>query len=277
MPEFDYLNRYDRMAVKAAHKVISSYSTSFSLATGLLSPSVRRDIRNLYAMVRIADEIVDGPAAAAGLDPEGERAILDELESETLSAIDRGFSSNLIVHAFARTARECGIGEPLIGPFFRSMRTDLQTGRHDAASHDDYVYGSAEVVGLMCLQVFVNAGAPRPTPPEPELVDGHGHFHAVFGPRFFDCEDLSCDIALTEDVAGDSTVVAQLVGNDHNAVQNDAGDPVTDERTSSATWDDSRVRPSYMVRRMVDTCRPGLRWPRISSMFLSSCDRPSRA
>ena len=59
----------------------------------------------------------------------------------------RGFSSNLVVHAFARTARECGIGEELIRPFFASMRTDLSTARHDAASHDDYVYGSAEVVG----------------------------------------------------------------------------------------------------------------------------------
>ena len=171
---------YDRTAQDAAAAVIAAYSTSFGLATRLLGPRPRPHVRNIYALVRIADEIVDGPAAAAGLEPTEERAILDELEADTLRAIDRGFSSNLVVHAFARSARECGIGADLTGPFFASMRTDLLTARHDAASHDDYVYGSAEVVGLMCLQVFVNAGAPRPTDPDPELVDGARRLGAAF-------------------------------------------------------------------------------------------------
>jgi 15-cis-phytoene synthase len=171
---------YDRTAQDAAAAVIAAYSTSFGLATRLLGPRPRPHVRNLYALVRIADEIVDGPAAAAGLDPAAARAILDELESETLTAIERGFSSNLVVHAFARTARECGVGQTLIRPFFASMRTDLLTARHDADSHDDYVYGSAEVVGLMCLQVFVNAGAPHPTDPDAELVDGARRLGAAF-------------------------------------------------------------------------------------------------
>jgi len=76
------------------------------------------------------------------------------------------------VHAFAATARECGIDERLVGPFFTSMRTDLSTRRHDRASHDAYVYGSAEVVGLMCLRVFVSAGAPRPVEPSATLAEG---------------------------------------------------------------------------------------------------------
>jgi phytoene/squalene synthetase len=171
---------YDKTAQDAAAAVIGAYSTSFALATRLLGPRPRPHVRNIYALVRIADEIVDGPAAEAGLDSAAERAILDELEAETLTAIARGFSSNLVVHAFARTSRECGIGEALIGPFFASMRTDLHTARHDAASHDDYVYGSAEVVGLMCLQVFVNAGAPHPVVPAPELVDGARRLGAAF-------------------------------------------------------------------------------------------------
>ena len=171
---------YDRTAQDAAAAVIAAYSTSFGLATRLLGARPRPHVRNIYALVRIADEIVDGPAAAAGLDPAAARAILDELESETLTAIERGFSSNLVVHAFARTARECGVGEKLIRPFFASMRTDLLTARHDADSHDDYVYGSAEVVGLMCLQVFVNAGAPHPTDPDAELVDGARRLGAAF-------------------------------------------------------------------------------------------------
>ncbi len=171
---------YDKAAQDAAAAVITAYSTSFGLATRLLGPRPRPHVRNVYALVRIADEVVDGPAAAAGLDAIAERAVLDELEAETLSAIDRGFSSNLIVHAFARTARECGIGQELIRPFFTSMRTDLLTARHDAASHDDYVYGSAEVVGLMCLQVFVNAGAQHPTAPDPDLIDGARRLGASF-------------------------------------------------------------------------------------------------
>lgn len=163
---------YDRTAQDAAAAVIAAYSTSFALATRLLGPRPRPHVRNVYALVRVADEIVDGPAAAAGLDVTGERAVLDALEDETLAAIERGFSANLIVHAFARTARECGIGRDLIAPFFASMRSDLIPTRHDAASHDAYVYGSAEVVGLMCLQVFVGADAGAPVTPEPALSEG---------------------------------------------------------------------------------------------------------
>ncbi|KQZ84575.1 phytoene synthase [Microbacterium sp. Root166] len=174
------LELYDRTARDAAATVISRYSTSFSLACRLLGPRPRPHVRTVYALVRIADEVVDGPAAAAGLTPDAAREVLDALEVETLRAIETGFSTNLIVHAFALTARECGIGEDLVRPFFRSMRTDLSTARHDDASHDDYVYGSAEVVGLMCLQVFVNAGARHPAAPSPELTDGARRLGAAF-------------------------------------------------------------------------------------------------
>jgi len=171
---------YDRTAREAAAVVISAYSTSFGLATRLLGPRVRPHVRNIYALVRVADEIVDGSAAQAGMPPAGQRRVLDALETETLTAIDDGFSANLIVHAFARTARECGIGADLVQPFFASMRTDLDVTAHDAGSHDAYVYGSAEVVGLMCLQTFVNAGAPHPEPADPALVDGARRLGAAF-------------------------------------------------------------------------------------------------
>lgn len=163
---------YDRTAADAAAAVIRAYSTSFSLATRLLGPRPRPHVRNVYALVRIADEIVDGPAAEAGLSVAAQRDVLDALEHETTDAVATGFSSNLIVHAFARTARECGIGAELTAPFFASMRTDTSTECHDDASHDAYVYGSAEVVGLMCLAVFQNAGVTRPTPLAPRLVAG---------------------------------------------------------------------------------------------------------
>lgn len=171
---------YDRCAQDAAASVISTYSTSFGLATRLLGPRVRAHVRCVYALVRVADEIVDGAAADAGIAPDAQRLLLDEFEAETMRALSRGFSTNLIVHAFARVARECGIGADLIAPFFASMRTDLTETQHDAASHDTYVYGSAEVVGLMCLQVFVNAGAPAPLRADPQLVEGARRLGAAF-------------------------------------------------------------------------------------------------
>lgn len=171
---------YDAAAEDAAAVVISRYSTSFGLACRLLGPRPRPHVRNVYALVRVADEVVDGPAAAAGLSSDATRAVLDALETEVYEAIERGFSTNLVVHAFARTARMCGIGPDLIGPFFASMRADLSVQSHDAASHDTYVYGSAEVVGLMCLQVFVNAGAADPVPAPPHLVGAARRLGAAF-------------------------------------------------------------------------------------------------
>ena len=155
MPEFDYLNRYDRMAVKAAHKVISSYSTSFSLATGLLSPSVRRDIRNLYAMVRIADEIVDGTVEAAGASHRECEQLLDDYEAAVLAAPAQRFHVDPVLHAYAQTARRCDFDPAHVRAFFASMRRDLTQSSHDQGSFDEYVYGSAEVIGLLCLQAFL--------------------------------------------------------------------------------------------------------------------------
>ena len=171
---------YSRTADDAAAAVIRRYSTSFGLAARLLGPRPRPHVRNVYALVRVADEIVDGPARDAGLTAAQERSALDGLEAAVMDAISTGFSANLVVHAFARTARECGIGADLIAPFCASMRTDLDTSAHDGASHDAYVYGSAEVVGLMCLRVFVNAGMSAPAEPSADLVDGARRLGAAF-------------------------------------------------------------------------------------------------
>ncbi|MDP2310720.1 MAG: hypothetical protein Q8P18_32180 [Pseudomonadota bacterium] len=93
----------------------------------------------------------------------------------------------------------------------------------------------ASVGGCFVLEVEVYNFAFASPVDEPEPAAGRGHFHAVFGPRFFDCEGLTCDIALTEATAAEVTVVAQLVGNDHNAIDNADGDTVTDERTFAYT------------------------------------------
>ena len=146
---------YDRVAEETASIVIRRYSTSFGLASRLLGSGVRQHVENIYALVRVADEIVDGGAEEAGVDPIGAGRALNELERETENAMDTGFSSNLVVHAFALTARETGFGSELTAPFFESMRMDLSEKQHDQASFERYVYGSAEVVGLMCLRAFV--------------------------------------------------------------------------------------------------------------------------
>lgn len=208
------LELYSRTADDAAAAVIHRYSTSFGLAARLLGPRPRPHVRNIYALVRVADEIVDGPAHDAGLSPAQERATLDALENEVRDAIASGFSANLVVHAFARTARECGIDEDLIAPFFASMRTDLDTAAHDDASHDAYVYGSAEVVGLMCLQVFLNAGMSAPARPAADLVDGARRLGAAFQDVNF-LRDLDDDAArlgrdYLDGAAGDERRIAVL-------------------------------------------------------------------
>ena len=112
------LATYNATAQASSAVIISEYSTSFGLAARLLEPRMRGQIRTIYALVRIADELVDGAAAGAGLGIEAQRELLDDLERETLRAIDRGFSTNLAVHAFAVTARETGIDASLVAPFF---------------------------------------------------------------------------------------------------------------------------------------------------------------
>ncbi|WP_159617671.1 phytoene/squalene synthase family protein [Arthrobacter zhaoguopingii] len=173
------LERYNAAALKTSAEVIRCYSTSFGLACRLLDGPTRARIEAVYALVRVADEVVDGPAAAAGLDAGQVEAMLDALERETETALDTGYSANLVVHAFAVTARATGIGTDLTRPFFASMRADITQREHTPESFSRYVYGSAEVVGLMCVKAFL---AGRPTDPAQEeiLADGARHLGAAF-------------------------------------------------------------------------------------------------
>ena len=152
--EIDPLSHYSETATRSAGVVIGSYSTSFGLACRLLGSTARRDIENIYALVRVADEVVDGAARAAGLDPAAVCTQLDRLEHETEQALAGGYSTNMVVHAFAVTARRTAIDASLTRPFFASMRTDLDVSTHSQDTLAEYIYGSAEVVGLMCLKVF---------------------------------------------------------------------------------------------------------------------------
>jgi phytoene/squalene synthetase len=182
---------YDRVAEETAAIVIARYSTSFGLASRLLDVSVKQHVQNIYALVRVADEIVDGAAEESGVDALGAGRILNELERETERAMDSGFSSNLVVHAFALTARETGFGAELTQPFFESMRVDLNATEHDQASFDRYVYGSAEVVGLMCLRAFLR-GTNTPFDQVTEFEKGARALGAAFQKVNF-LRDLAAD------------------------------------------------------------------------------------
>lgn len=149
------LMRFTTAAHRVAGDVIGTYSTSFGMATTLLGSRHRQHVRNIYALVRVADEIVDGVAREAGLSLQEQSQALARYKEETHRAMETGYSTDLVIHAFARTAREAAIDESLTGPFFDSMRTDLETSTFQLDDHARYVYGSAEVVGLMCLRVFL--------------------------------------------------------------------------------------------------------------------------
>jgi 15-cis-phytoene synthase len=180
---------YTLAAHRASKEVIYSYSTSFGAATRLLSKNLRHHIENIYAMVRVADEIVDGSAKEAGVnDPDAE---LNAFEAETYKAMATGFSTNLILHSFAVSAREVGIAKDIVEPFFYSMRQDLSAKEHDQASFDRYVYGSAEVVGLMCLAAFVKGHNYTPEQ-KTTLVTGARALGAAFQKVNF-LRDLAAD------------------------------------------------------------------------------------
>ena len=121
-------------------------------------------------MVRLADEIVDTYRGDDAM------AQLDNFESVVYQACNQGYSTNPIVHAFALTARKYGIERELISPFFASMRMDMTTVEYDEPTYRRYIYGSAEVVGLMCLKVFVEGDAAQ----YGQLRDGASRLGAAY-------------------------------------------------------------------------------------------------
>ncbi len=166
------IDLYNKVAHDSASVVISEYSTSFGWATSLLPAGVRGQIKDIYALVRVADEIVDGSAAGSnGAQKVNIRKQLDDLEGEIYAAMKVGFSTNLIVHAFALTAVQVGITKAMIEPFFASMRADITKAKHTPKTFKDYVYGSAEVVGLMCLRAFIAGREDHYSPSEKAALD----------------------------------------------------------------------------------------------------------
>jgi len=141
---------YTKTSYKLARTVTLDYSTSFSKSSKLFSSDIRDHIYAIYGLVRVADEVVDSYTGKDTLE------ILNELEAHTLQALKTGFSPNPLVHAFVTTAQKYRIGRDLITPFFKSMRMDVEPKTYTSTVYETYIYGSAEVIGLMCLKVFCN-------------------------------------------------------------------------------------------------------------------------
>ncbi|MGL2987612.1 phytoene/squalene synthase family protein [Flavobacterium sp. RSSA_27] len=141
---------FDDVSFKCSKLVTKSYSTSFSLAVKMLAPSIRDDIYNIYGFVRFADEIVD---SFHGYQKE---QLIQDFETDYYKALASGISLNPILNAFQITVKKNNISDDLVQAFLKSMKMDLVKSEYNTkAEYDDYIYGSADVVGLMCLKVFV--------------------------------------------------------------------------------------------------------------------------
>ncbi|MEM6686181.1 MAG: phytoene/squalene synthase family protein [Bacteroidota bacterium] len=141
---------FDSVSYNCSTLVTKSYSTSFSLATKMLAPSIRQDIYNIYGFVRFADEIVDS------FHEYNKEYLLDKFQADWDSALEHKISLNPILNSFQHTVHKYDIPIHLIDAFMKSMRQDLDKKIYlTHEEYKEYIYGSADVVGLMCLKVFV--------------------------------------------------------------------------------------------------------------------------
>jgi 15-cis-phytoene synthase len=139
---------FDEVSAASSKLVTHSYSTSFSLGIKFLGNSIREPIYGIYGFVRLADEIVD---SFQGYD---KAQLLAKFKQETIDSIDAGISLNPVLNSFQKAVNDFSIEWKLIETFFRSMEMDLDQTNYDQTKYEDYIVGSAEVVGLMCLRVF---------------------------------------------------------------------------------------------------------------------------
>ena len=141
---------FDQVSESCSRIVTESYSTSFTLATKMLDSSIRQDIYNIYGFVRFADEIVDS------FHNYDKKELLDLFEKDLKKSIEDKISLNPILNSFQKTIHNYQIDYELVDSFLNSMKLDLDKKKYlTKKEFDQYVYGSADVVGLMCLKVFV--------------------------------------------------------------------------------------------------------------------------
>jgi len=141
---------FDTISFNCSRSITRAYSTSFSTAVKMLSPRIRQDIYNIYGFVRLADEIVDS------FHDYNKEWLFSLLETDLDDALRHGISINPVLNAFQHTAIRYNIPRSMIDAFMKSMKQDLVKKDYKTfAEYNEYIYGSADVVGLMCLKVFV--------------------------------------------------------------------------------------------------------------------------
>jgi phytoene/squalene synthetase len=141
---------FDKISIKASEMTTKTYSTSFSLGILMLKPQLRDPIYSIYGFVRFADEIVDS------FHEYNKAELLRRFSEDTWSAIEEGISLNPILNSFQHAVNKYNIDHDSIATFLKSMEMDLGLSETDQIDYERYILGSAEVVGLMCLRVFVN-------------------------------------------------------------------------------------------------------------------------
>ncbi|MFY7758242.1 MAG: phytoene/squalene synthase family protein [Flavobacterium stagni] len=147
---------FDQVSYECSRTTTKAYSTSFSSAVKMLAPSIRQDIYNIYGFVRFADEIVDT------FHDYDKATLFERFEQDLDRALNDRISLNPILNSFQKTVHQYNIPRHLIAAFMKSMKMDLYKSKyHTYSEYQEYIYGSADVVGLMCLMVFVNGDEKR--------------------------------------------------------------------------------------------------------------------
>ena len=142
---------FDKISEECSKNVTKSYSTSFSLATKMLSSNIRQDIYNIYGFVRFADEIVDT------FHSYNKKELFKRFVDDLNHSLKEKISLNPILNSFQKTVHKYNIDRDLINSFLKSMEQDLKKKKYESLQeYNEYIYGSADVVGLMCLKVFVS-------------------------------------------------------------------------------------------------------------------------
>ena len=142
---------FDKISEECSKNVTKSYSTSFSLATKMLSSNIRQDIYNIYGFVRFADEIVDT------FHSYNKKELFKRFVDDLNHSLKQKISLNPILNSFQKTVHKYNIDRDLINSFLKSMEQDLKKKKYESLQeYKEYIYGSADVVGLMCLKVFVS-------------------------------------------------------------------------------------------------------------------------
>jgi len=147
-------NIFDEVSYSCSENVTKTYSTSFSLATRLLSKNIRKDIYNIYGFVRFADEIVDS------FHDYNKTELFNDFSIDLEKALHNKIHLNPILNSFQHTFHKYSLDKNLVDSFMKSMRMDLTKKKYSTVEeYKEYIYGSADVVGLMCLKVFVQGNA----------------------------------------------------------------------------------------------------------------------